>query len=316
MNEEQNKESPQSNDDNQQQEPPLNNTSTDEPIVPATETTPEVEQPQTTNYKTETEDMEVHHHAHNPAEPHHKKNWKSYFWEFLMLFLAVSLGFYAENTREVMLHKKEVKTQLNSMLSDLQSDIVLFDSVTDRNTYGAQMADSLIEMLHSDIRNTTGIYFAARTVTANLGYYYTNSKSFDQLKTAGLLRYIKNKELLDSIGAYYVSFQWLANQIDLIRLKMDEIHKGNARLFDSYVFQQMISTRIIGAASLGGQRTTINKPALNPDLLSTDAKDINTVSLNYHYYSATIKFYIRMGNALQNRAKKLIEMIKQEYRLK
>ena len=62
------------------------------------------------------------------------------------------------------------------------------------------MADSLVELLHSDITNTTEIYFAARTVTANLGYYYTNSKSFEQLKTGGLLRYIKNKELLDSIG--------------------------------------------------------------------------------------------------------------------
>jgi hypothetical protein len=163
--------------------------------------------------------MEVHAHSHS----HGKKNWKSYFWEFLMLFLAVSLGFYAENTREVILHKKEVKTQLNSMLSDLQSDIILFDSVTARNSYGAKMADSLVEMLHSDIANTTEIYYAARTVTANLGYYYTNSKSFDQLKTAGLLRYIKDKELLDSIGNYYASFQWLANQIDLQRLKMDEI---------------------------------------------------------------------------------------------
>ena len=251
--------------------------------------------------------MEVHHHAHTA-----RKKWTHYFWEFLMLFLAVSLGFYAENTREVILHKKEVKTQLNSMLSDLQSDITLFDSVTDRNSYGAQMADSLIEMLHSDITNTPDIYFAARTVTANLGYYYTNSKSFDQLKSAGLLRYIKNKQLLDSIGGYYVSFQWLANQIDLLRLKLDEIHKGNVRLFDSYVFQQMMSIKIM-STSLGGQRTTINKPAVKPNLLSVDATDINTVSLNYHYYSATIKFYIRMGNALQNRAKKLIEIIKKEY---
>ena len=245
--------------------------------------------------------MEVHHHAHTA-----RKKWTHYFWEFLMLFLAVSLGFFAENTREGMLHKKEVKTQMNSMLSDLQSDIILFDSVTDRNSYGAQM-------LHSDINNTTEIYFAARTVTANLGYYYANSKSFDQLKSAGMLRYIKNKELLDSIGAYYVSFQWLSNQIDLLRFKMDEIHKGNTRLFDSYIFQQMISTRIIGTASLGGQRTTINKPAVNPDLLSTDKKDINTVSLNYHYYSSTIKFYIRMGNTLKYRAKSLIELIKKEY---
>ena len=76
-----------------------------------------------------------------------------------MLFLAVSLGFYAENLREGILHKKEVKTQMNSLVSDLQSDIVLFDSVISRNTYGAQMADSLIELLHSDITNTSDIYF-------------------------------------------------------------------------------------------------------------------------------------------------------------
>jgi hypothetical protein len=257
--------------------------------------------------------MEVHAHSHS----HGKKNWKSYFWEFLMLFLAVSLGFYAENTRETILHKKEVKTQLNSMLSDLQSDVTLFDSVTVRNSHGAQMADSLIELLHSDISNTTEIYFAARTVTANLGYYYTNSKSFEQLKTAGLLRYIKDKELLDSIGTYYASFQWLANQIDLIRLKMDEIHKGNTRLFDSYIFQQMMMyIKIIDKTALGGQRTTISKPLVRPTLLSVEARDINTVSMNYHYYSTTLKFYCRNAIALQNRAKLLIEMIKKEYRFK
>ncbi len=254
--------------------------------------------------------MEVHAHTHTA-----RKKWTHYFWEFLMLFLAVSLGFYAENTREVILHKKEVKTQLNSMLSDLQSDIALFDSVTTRNSHSAEMADSLIELLHSDISNTTDIYFAARTVTANVGYYYANSKSFDQLKAAGMLRYIKNKDLLDSIGTYYASFQWLANQIDLLRLKLDEIHKQNTRLFDSYVFHQMMmNIKIIAATAVGGQRTIISKPLVKPSLLSADAGDINTVSLNYHYYSTTIKFYIRNAIALQNRAKQLIEIIRKEYR--
>jgi hypothetical protein len=256
--------------------------------------------------------MEVHHHSHTS-----RKKWTHYFWEFLMLFLAISLGFYAENTRETILHKKEVKTQLNSMLSDLQSDITLFDSVTDRNSFAAEMSDSLIEKLHSDITNTTEIYFAARTVTANLGYYYANTKSFDQLKAAGLLRYIKNKELLDSIGAYYVSFQWLANQIDLLKLKMDEIHKGNSRLFDSYVFQQMLrNIKVMAYSGLSGKRTNINKPLVKPTLLSVDIKDINAVSLNYHYYATTLKFYIRNAIALQNRGKELIEMIKKEYRFR
>lgn len=40
---------------------------------------------ETINSNQETENMEVHHHAHHEG----KKNWKSYFWEFSMLFLAV-----------------------------------------------------------------------------------------------------------------------------------------------------------------------------------------------------------------------------------
>jgi hypothetical protein len=249
--------------------------------------------------------MEVHAHSHTA-----RKKWTHYFWEFLMLFLAVSLGFYAENLREGILHKKEVRTHMSSLVADLQTDIVLFDSMIDRNSYGAQMADSLIELLHSDITNTTDIYFAARSVTANLGYYYTNAKSFDQLKSSGLLRYIKPKILLDSIGTYYSSFQWLTNQTELLRLKMDEIHKKNVLLFDSYVFQQMMNMRV---TTLGGRRTIINKPSVKPALLSTDAKDLNTVSLNYHYYSITTKFYQRTAMALRERAIRLSELIKYEY---
>ncbi len=51
------------------------------------------EESQTSILKTETSNMEVHHHTH-PA--HGKKTWKAYFWEFLMLFLAVFCGFLAE----------------------------------------------------------------------------------------------------------------------------------------------------------------------------------------------------------------------------
>jgi hypothetical protein len=41
------------------------------------------------------QNMEVHHHPHVE-----KKNFKDYFLEFVMIFLAVTLGFIAENIRE------------------------------------------------------------------------------------------------------------------------------------------------------------------------------------------------------------------------
>ena len=44
---------------------------------------------ETISQNQETENMEVHHHAHHS---HGKKTWKNYFWEFFMLFMAVFFG--------------------------------------------------------------------------------------------------------------------------------------------------------------------------------------------------------------------------------
>ena len=116
----------------------LNTSSTDETIA-AAETTAEVEhseispssdseQPITQNIKPATDNMEVHHHAHDPAAPHHKKNWKSYFWEFLMLFLAITLGFLVENQREHYIEHLRAKEFAKSLIKDLESDKLSSDS--------------------------------------------------------------------------------------------------------------------------------------------------------------------------------------------
>ena len=50
--------------------------------------------------------MEV---AHHPDLHHKPKPWKEYFLEFLMIFLAVSMGFLAESLREHIVEKKREK---------------------------------------------------------------------------------------------------------------------------------------------------------------------------------------------------------------
>ena len=134
--------------------------------------------------------MEVHHHSSHAAGSHQsagKKKWTHYFWEFIMLFLAVTIGFYAENLREVNKHRHEANNNMHSLLSDLQNDVHLFDSVIDRNDYSIAMADTLVSLLHNDLSNTDEIYFAARATTANIGYFYTNTKSFEHLQQVTIL---------------------------------------------------------------------------------------------------------------------------------
>lgn len=61
--------------------------------------------------------MEVHH----PHHPAHKKKWSEYLLEFVMLFAAVTLGFFAENIREGYIEKEHEHEYMVSMLEDLKS---------------------------------------------------------------------------------------------------------------------------------------------------------------------------------------------------
>ena len=68
--------------------------------------------------------MEVHAHSHTA-----RKKWTHYFWEFLMLFLAVFCGFLAENQREHMVEHQREKQYMNSLITDLKGDTALIRSV-------------------------------------------------------------------------------------------------------------------------------------------------------------------------------------------
>src|ERR1700733_4696770 len=69
---------------------------------------------ETINQNQETENMEVHHHP--KVE---KKNFKEYFLEFIMIFLAVTMGFIAENIREHFTETKIAHQNLEAYRNDL-----------------------------------------------------------------------------------------------------------------------------------------------------------------------------------------------------
>ena len=104
--------------------------------------------------------MEVHAHSHTA-----RKKWTHYFWEFLMLFLAVFCGFLAEYQLEHKIERDREKQYMRSLLNDLKTDVLNIDTVQQKNFLVRQMADSLYLLLtlsdHS--ANTNSIYYLARS---------------------------------------------------------------------------------------------------------------------------------------------------------
>ena len=147
--------------------------------------------------------MEVHHHPHLP---HGKKGFKEYFLEFLMIFLAVTLGFIAENLREGLTDSKKEKEYIHSLVADLKEDttqIAMDTKYLFRNIRGD---DSLINWLQhysrSDSSNKQGYVYYLR-YTLNMPQMLFSERSITQLLNTGNMRLISNPAISDSILTYY-----------------------------------------------------------------------------------------------------------------
>jgi len=144
--------------------------------------------------------MEVHHHS---PHTHEKRNWKSYFWEFLMLFLAVTLGTFVENQREHYIEHQRAKEFSKSLIQDLQNDITALQAHKKSASIYISVADSLLKLNQSRLEGLQAAKFSFYTRFM----YWTvpivwNRSTFEQIKNSGGLRYFKNDQLRDKLMKY------------------------------------------------------------------------------------------------------------------
>jgi hypothetical protein len=225
--------------------------------------------------------MEVHHHPHVE-----KKNFKEYFLEFLMIFLAVTLGFFAENLREYLKNNEDTRKSMRSMVWDLRSDSIMYSSLLSGNEYCSRMNDTLIHLLSEKNTNTGHMYFLARNITAVFDFVRPNNRTFEQLKTAGSLSLINNESILDSITSYYQSLRWIDQQNNMLLDKLNEVHDGNSLLFEGSVFEKIFSNTYLNKEH---NTMIVQEPTDNPPFMSHDPVSINTVILRYHYFGSVLR---------------------------
>ncbi len=187
----------------------------------------------------ETENMEVHHHTH---ATHGKKTWKNYFWEFLMLFLAVFCGFLAEWKLEHIIEHSREKEFMESMVIDIKTDSSNLANMKSTFGYINIQIDSLIPFLkdneHLD-KNATEIY--QHQVILNLYKKWTYSdRTIDQLKNSGTFRLIRNKAVSDGISQYDGFIRNYINdmQNSLILKQWQGVNDAGNDIFKSSVFRE------------------------------------------------------------------------------
>src|SRR6201996_5668994 len=90
------------------------------------------------------EHMEVHHH---PQLDHKHKPWKEYLLEGFMIFIAVMMGFIAENIRENITNNEHARQLTSQLVQDLKEDTANLNYLYRRQTEVLNANDSLFVFL-------------------------------------------------------------------------------------------------------------------------------------------------------------------------
>lgn len=142
--------------------------------------------------------MEVHHHAHTA-----RKKWSHYFWEFLMLFLAVIAGFYAENIREHKVEHRRGKEYLKSFLTDLKTDTANYRELLEAYEKKLKILEHNYDC-YTIIKNG-GDFNQCLSEILQESFSFrdliTEDRTLQQLKSSGALRLVAKQDA-DSITKY------------------------------------------------------------------------------------------------------------------
>jgi len=147
--------------------------------------------------------MEVHHHPHVE-----KKNFKEYFLEFLMIFLAVTLGFFAENIRQHFAEEKIGRQYLVTFKDELLSNRSLYNKYDSMFTARIPIVDSLINCFIYKTENKNLQTTARLIATTRRVFVSTIDKSaYEEMVNSGGLKYIVNPKFRDSLVRYAALIQ-------------------------------------------------------------------------------------------------------------
>ncbi len=245
--------------------------------------------------------MEVHHHPHVE-----KKNFKEYFLEFLMIFLAVTLGFFAENVREHIADNDKGKLYIQSLYNDMQQDSTNIKTVIAFNERQIKMFDTLITLIHQpspDSNNINKLYFFARITTRTFTFEPTD-RTIVQLNNSGNFRLISNIRLADSILDYERQEATYKESISVSSTERYALYPFISTIFDATVFTTMVDSA-----------NHIHLPVGLHSINISDKKLINQFIYYLHQVQSTRVAETRSLQRLSKQSTEIRNLIKQNYTL-
>ena len=252
-------------------------------------------------------EMEVHHH---PDLEHKKKKFTEYFLEFLMIFLAVTMGFIAENVREGVSDRKKEKEYIESLTQDLKTDTATIRYKLEGIHDQMLGLDTLELLLTPDVnRNDSAVYACYRQNGAvfNENTMNFSDRTITQLVSSGNMRLFKKQSISDSITDYYSTVKNVDVQKQYYKEYFEKCLAIAWEIYEFDAFHSRVdpSGKIIAPESGFGKFHIVN----------TNAGDLKKFKSTIELTKRIIGSYRDQIKDLNHKADSLLKFLKKEYRL-
>jgi hypothetical protein len=261
--------------------------------------------------KSEIKKMEVHHH---PQLEHKPKPWKEYLLEGFMIFVAVTMGFFAESFREHLSDRSKEQEYLSSLAAELKYDTSQYNAAIGRIIKLRPLLDSAY---HNAKRAADYNYILLGKWNTPINEismpYMPALVTIRQMNSSGSLRLVGNKDVAQKIvqyealieGGYKVRVADLYNAANTIFSLEDELcdeSKFNDKV--NYNMKNKISNEAL---------TTIG--VYDMPILVRDPLRLNRFANSMLNYKSRNWGYITGLNGAKTRATELLNLIKKNYDL-
>lgn len=207
-----------------------------------------------------------------------KINWSSYFKEFFMLFLAISLGFFVENQREAYVENKSAEVLAQSMLEDLEQDRKALQEGIRFIEEKDQNMDKFLRMVRAPGGDwDTVAFYKSMTMVFSTFPFSPTDGTYSQMKSSGTLRYF-DQRLVNKMNAY-------DNQLKKTIFRDELVEKGEWELVP-------IAATLINFEVTGELR--FNKPITKETYIKI--RDQDTLDL---FINKVVTVRTMMGRSLQ-----------------
>jgi hypothetical protein len=259
------------------------------------------------NQNPETENMEVHKHPHHVT---HKKKFGEYLLEFFMLFLAVFLGFVAENIRE-NISKHETERRLMEMVGeDLRLDESKLDSVIIINQTIFDKMDTMRGLVyaatHAPLPDSSikKMYYFFRFYSLNVRRYLGTPRTLNLFNKNDAFNSLRKQNVSDSIGEYFDLEARSQTQWDAFRTYQFSAYDVGETIFNTELLENNSKREEENSFMLATQKF---------ELMTSEKKTLLLYANKLYVAAGVYSGYINRLKLLKQRAASLVALIKKEY---